>query len=303
MSFARFKNTLGLIISLACILAILFMLAYSFGAFDFVTDPIENIEESFAYYTLRGEVTTVTYEIDDCIGFELFDELGREVYLMGATPSLKIVNDGGSYVEVKANKELHDMLKLESVETYSATYGEEITSLSMSLKDECFGAVYDSYERQGAYLDLTILEITVHAPISVLTVDVPVTIDYDVAPAEAVDILLYSAKGRIYNVSTVDFDLSCRGESELTVEGEVSDTADFSIMHNSKVDATGLTYDTLWESVSRSINGFCYLKVSRGIPYRVEIIGVSNIATVALIGSAIFWISNTVKLVKKREEL
>ena len=176
---------------------------------------------------------------------------------------MKIINSDEYRVEIKANADVFDSLKIAT----SDSSNDERSTLIITFSDECYVPVHTddtSYDYDtGLYVDFDVFEVTVYAPISSLSVDSEVILDYQAPMCEKmyVDFSYEGTKANIYDINTEDFTLYCSGTSDITLSGKVNGVSKISVWHETKVNANDLDTDTKDFYVSSSVLfGSSYIK-------------------------------------------
>ena len=136
------------------------------------TGDYNGINPQFGKYEASGEVETKSYQMEkDSFNSVLFFSMrymNQRTLFRGYAPSLKIVNSDEYRVEVKANRELFEKLKLTVVEG----------CLCVHFDDELYGYVERNNRiYKGLFIDCEIFEMTVYAPISTLATDAEIALD------------------------------------------------------------------------------------------------------------------------------
>ena len=209
-----------------------------------------SLDSEYAISSFQQNIVTHQFE------FSEFDRLyflndhdpltkfSKKTRILGATPILQIINSDEYRVEIKANADVFDSLKMAT----SDGLDDEQSTLIITFSDECYVPVHTddtSYDYDtGLYVDFDVFEVTVYAPISSLSVDSEVILDYQAPMCE-----------KMY----VDF--SYEGTSDITLSGKVKGESKISVWHETKVNANDLDTDTKDFYVSSSILfGLSYIK-------------------------------------------
>ena len=263
----------------------------------------EEIDSEYAYYTVNQDITTEKYNIDKCDSLYFFDLFQYKTNFPNAIPNLKIINDESYYVEVTANKDLHKMLDIQTIDS----------TLAINCKSEYYKSVHEndnSYDYDyGIYIDCTQFDVVVYAPISKLFAETKLILDFDVASAEKVYIQFSydGVEGIIKNINTQNLEFYCAGTSELELSGSVTEKADFNLYHNCHINAKNLSINKLKSYVSRQLGGYSYIRVNKWYLVRgTNLFAFSNIIELFVYGPAIAWaISDIIlvcKIVKKHKK-
>ena len=115
----------------------------------------------------------------------------------------------------------------------------------------------------GLYIDFDVFEVTVYAPISSLSVDSEVILDYQAPMCEKmyVDFSYEGTTANIYDINTEDFTLYCSGTSDITLSGKVKGESRIWVWNETKVNANDLDTDTKDFYASSSVLfGLSYIK-------------------------------------------
>ena len=229
----------------------------------------ESIDSEYAISSFEQNIVIREFE------FSEFDRLyflndhdpltkfSKKTKILGATPILKIINSDEYRVEIKANADVFDSLKIAT----SDSSNDERSTLIITFSDECYVPVHTddtSYDYDtGLYIDFDVFEVTVYAPISSLSVDSEVILDYQAPKCEKmhVDFSFEGTTANIYDINTEDFTLYCSGTSDITLSGKVKGESRISVWHETKVNANDLDTDTKDFHVSSSVLfGLSYIK-------------------------------------------
>lgn len=302
MGKKRILNTVALVIVSVClVISLLIFALYGVLVYRVITDDdVVNIDPEYAMFVARGEVVTERYDIKSCSSVRFFEDYGAKRTLFpNAVPKLTIVNDTGYFVEITANREFHEILQLESGDGW----------LRVSCQDDQYVPVHEddsSYDYDtGLYVDCTQLEFVVHAPISSLEASTNLSLDFEAAKAEALNLQFSfdGVDGVIRNIDAQDLLLHCSGTSRLKLSGTVSGTADINLWHDTRVNAEGLSVGRYEASVSRGIGGFSYLKGDKWYQLKCDLFfGPTNVIAFAVYAPLALWIGLEVKLICQRRK-
>ncbi|MBQ8146065.1 MAG: DUF2807 domain-containing protein [Clostridia bacterium] len=264
-----------------------------------INDRNISVDPEYAMYVANGEVVTKKYDIENGDTLRFFSDFeGRRTLFNNAVPSLKIINDTESYVEVTSNSEFHDAVDISSDEG----------TITVKCLDSLYNKVHEDdpeYDYDyGLYVDCTELEIVVHSPISSLYTHTNLNLDFDVAKADEVMIhfSFEGVNGTIRNIDAENLNLYCSGTSKLELDGNVRNTAKIMLWHNSHINARKLSVNQFDVDVSRAIGGFSYLACEKWYQFRCDG-GPTNIIEFFVFVPTICWICAEVKFVKKRKLL
>ena len=169
-----------------------------------------------------------------------------------AIPNVKIINDTDYTVEITANAELIDKMNV-VVENNTAYISCSYDIYSIMPEDVWSGGYL------GVDIDCTKIDIIVHAPISVLRSEAPMCFDFDVAPANRVNINVDDSSGTAYNIDTKQLQLSASGSSDVTLSGKVSEQAELKLFHDTRVNAWSLDAKFSLIHPSRTFGGSTYV--------------------------------------------
>ena len=244
------------------------ILIFFYSIFYFMNNE-ESIDSEYAVSVFEQNIVTHEFE------FSEFDRLyflndhdpltkfSKKTKFLGAVPILKIINSDEYRVEIKANADIFNVLK---IETCDSSY-DDLSNLIVTFADECYVPVHTddtSYDYDtGLYVDFDMFEVTIYAPISSLSVDSEVILDYQAPMCEKmyVHFSYEGTKANIYDINTDAFTLYCSGTSDITLSGKVKGESKIAIWHDTKVNANNLDTDTKDFDVSSSVLfGSSYIK-------------------------------------------
>ncbi|MBE6904443.1 MAG: hypothetical protein E7480_07535 [Ruminococcaceae bacterium] len=296
-------NTVGLIIiSIFLTISSLILLLYGYFLFNALFGKKISIDSEYAMYVANGDIAVKKYDIEECSALYFFEaefSKGKRTLFTNEVPNLKIINDTEYYVEISANKEIHDVIDISLSDNV----------LIIECKDDIYNRVHEddtSYDyNYGLYVDCEKLDITVHAPISRFYTDTNLTLDFDAAKADKVvaELAFGVDKGVIYNIDAKSFRLICSGSSRVELIGNVSETAEIKLWHDSRVDAKKLTASEWDTDVSRAIGGFSYISREKWGLFEFDVEGPTNILEFFIFASFILWLAIEIDLIKKRKKL
>ena len=298
------RNTVKLVIVSICMaIALLISAFYTVIVIKTIlNDDKITIDPEYALYVANGELVTKKYDIESGNTLSFFSsfEKDQRTLFSGAVPSLKIVNDTESYVEVTSNTEVHEALEISSCDGV----------ITIKCKDDLYNRVHENdreYDYDyGLYVDCTKLEFVVHSPVSSFRTYTNLELDFDVAKSDKVYIHFSfdGVNGTIHNIDTENLTLYCSGTSNLKLEGAVRDTAEITIYHNTHIDARQLSASSYDTYVSRGIGGFSYIACEKWYQIKCDLIGgPTNVIEFLIFLPTICWIYYEVKLIKKRKQL
>ena len=143
----------------------------------FYTLNKESIDTEYAVSVFEQNIVTREFEFSEfnrlyfLNDYDPLTSFSKKTQMLGATPNLKIINSDKYLVEIKANADVFDVLK---IETCDSSY-DDLRNLIVTFSDECYVPVhtYDtSYDYDtGLYVDFDMFEVTVYAPILTLLFD------------------------------------------------------------------------------------------------------------------------------------
>ena len=248
--------------------AVLFIISTAILILFYYLINEESIDSEYAISSFEQNIVIREFEFSEFDGLDFLDDrdpltkFSKKTKILGATPILKIINSDEYRVEIKANADVFDVLK---IETCDSSY-DDLSNLIVTFSDECYVPVHTddtSYDYDtGLYVDFDVFEVTVYAPISSLSVDSEVILDYQAPMCEKmyVDFSHEGTKANIYDINTDDFTLYCGGTSDITLSGKVKGESKISVWHDTKVNANDLDTDTKDFYVSSSVFGSSYIK-------------------------------------------
>ena len=182
-------------------------------------------------------------------------------------------------------------------------------SAHISFMTEFYNRVHEndaSYDYDyGLYIDCTVFEITVHAPISALYADVKTELDFDVAKAEKASISLERGvkDGNIYNIDSSELFLTCSGTSDFKISGRVSGYARIMAFHDAHIDARDLFIKDGTLHISRAIGGFSYIlrgKPAR-VPINIDVFGAANFIEAFVFIPPVIWAVMLLRAIIKKK--
>lgn len=202
-----------------------------------------------------GEIQTEEFKIDGCSELKFFSTgYNKELTLFrDEVPNLKIVNSDKYTIEVRTTKDLMD--KLEVV----ANDGVAVVAFKYSYYGE---VITETGEYQGMYVDCDVFDVTVYAPITVLSSDAEINLEYDTPAADMIRVTMAgeARECKIYNVNAKNFVGTFCGDSDVEISGTVSNYAQFTAKHSSAVDVTQLDLRRVYTAVGCKIFGLSYIK-------------------------------------------
>lgn len=276
--------TLGLFLSL-------FLLWIFLPAADSTLEP------EYAVLTANDEIITQSSPIDHCDSlwffYACYSNGNKRTEFINAIPEIKIINDEKYYVELTTNKSIQDVISI-SIED---------NILDIDLQDNCYKRVHEedsSYDYDsGLYVDCTVFDITIHAPISSFRTNTQTVLDFDVAKSDktTIDFSFEGTQANIYNIDTKNLWFNCSGSSDVTLNGSVSFEASLMVWHDTRVDATELKADFSDNYVSNYPFGISYIKHDGIIEFNPFDLG--SVLTVALIGFPIMWLCLCIKYIRR----
>lgn len=192
--------------------------------------------KSFAKITATGEAKTISFDINGAASLYFMSEDYRSerALFTKEIPNLRIVNSDEYRVEITTNEELVGKLDI----------SEEDGKLYIGFKTDCYndvkGVTGTAYK--GLYVDCTRFDVIVYAPISELRSSAEINLDFDAPGVNELLVIVTGevSKGRIYNVDSSILGCNFQGDSDVTIEGKVTDYVELVTMHNSRVDADNI---------------------------------------------------------------
>lgn len=251
------------------IFAIAFIISTAILIWFYNLNNEDGLDPEYAVAVFEQEIVTRQFEFDtfDRLYFlndrDPLTSFSKKTKILGATPTLKIVNSNEYRVEITANADVFDALKIATNDDSN----DNRSTLIVTFSDKCYVPVHtddSSYDYDtGLYVDFDKFEVTVYAPISSLLVDSKVILDYQAPKCEKM-LAGFSCEGteaNIYDIDTENFRLYCSGTSNITLSGNVKGESKISVWHQTKIDASDLDTDTKDFYVSSSVLfGFSYIK-------------------------------------------
>lgn len=257
------------------IFAVLFIISITVLTLIYYSNNEESIDPEYAVSVFEQDIVTHQFEFSKFEKLYFLNDIdpltsfSKKTRMLGATPKLQIINSDEYRVEIKANADVFDSLKIAT----SDSSNDERSTLIITFSDDCYVPVHTddtSYDYDtGLYIDFDVFEVTVYAPISSLSVDSEVILDYQAPMCEKmyVDFSYEGTTANIYDINTEDFTLYCSGTSDITLSGKVKGESRISVWHETKVNANDFDTDTKDFYVSSSVLfGLSYIKYN-GILY------------------------------------
>ena len=213
----------------------------------------------FAKMSVTAEAQTKSFDFEEFQSLLFFSESFRNERCLftNQIPSLKIVNSDKYKVEVTANGELIDKLDLQVNDK----------ALCFTFMPENFSnVVANGRKYKGLYVDCSVFDVTVYAPISQLRSHAEFNLDFQAPNAESVTLLVDGEirNGKIYDVKSSYFGINTCGNSNITVSGNVDDAIELISHHNSKIDVTNLNGPITYMASYCQFFGISYIKHSSG---------------------------------------
>ena len=303
MKGKRIANTVCIVIVSLCLLLSLALSAmYGIFAAKVIadnkrTDP----DPQYAMFVADGDVVTKRYDLEAASVLKFFDISSihvKRTRFTQAVPQLKIINDTEYFLEVTANRQLHDILEISSTKK----------QLEIGFREDVYNRVYyeyDSYYDLGLYVDCDILDVVVHAPVSELDIGADLVLDFEAPKSKELSVSISSdnAQGRIYNIDAKQLTVNCSGSTRLKLSGTVSIVADMTLYHDSHVDARDLTAQSVTSWVSRGLGGFSYILAEKWYDCNFSILCLTNTCTFLAVVMPLLWVLLEVKLIRKRRKL
>ena len=208
--------------------------------------------DEFSQLEARGEVKTKRYDVADFKALCFFYDgvRGERTLFLDALPNLKIVNSDKFYVEVKANKELLDILEVVNIENvlslgFQTSYYKVVSSST------------DNYDK-GLYVTCDVFEVTVYAPVSQLYTSAEITLDYQAPVTDLMRIHVIGEvqNGKVYGIDAEKLECKVSGSSSIELIGKVSGNAALTAYHDSAIEAEQLYVSTASTVTSSQIFGF-----------------------------------------------
>ena len=264
------------------------------------TGDYSGANSDFAEIEDYGAAVTKRLKIEKCEYMYFFSEElgGRRTLFTDEIPNLKIVNSDKYLVEVKASQGLIDKLDVSVKDN----------ALMFTFKEEIYNVITrGSSQYKGLYIDCDAFDVTVYAPISRLASSSEINLDFDVAAADLVAIIVSGEvrSGKIYNVNSETLVCSMSGESDIEVSGKVRKTAHFEAFHSSEIDAENLITPKTTATVSSQLFAFSYVDGYEF--FESSITSMGFLITVALvlflIAIAVAYAIFQIKFLKQKKEL
>ena len=251
------------------IFAVLFIISTAILIWFYDWSNDDGVDPEYAVAVFEQEIVTRQFEFDtfDRLYFlndrDPLTSFSKKTKILGATPTLKIVNSNEYRVGITANADVFDALKIATNDDSN----DNRSTLIVTFSDKCYVPVHtddSSYDYDtGLYADFDKFEVTVYAPISSLFVDSKVILDYQAPKCEKMhaDFSHEGTEANIYDIDTANFRLNCGGTSKITLSGKVKGESKISAWHQTKIDASDLDTDTKDFYVSSSVlYGFSCIK-------------------------------------------
>ena len=248
------------------IFAIIFALLFSLSCFLLVRLALINtagtIDPEFATIVFDSEIEKRNFKFEEFSTLYFLNDhdpltkFSKKTRILGSTPNLNIINSEDYRVEVTANSDVFEKLKI----------GQKDDTLVITLSDDCYVPVHvDDHEYAydtGLYATFGMFEVTVYAPIDTLAVDSTVSLDYQAPKCEKTYIRFSfdGTEAKIYDIDTKNLELYCKGDSHLNISGNVENSAKIMALHNTQVDASELTSKYTDFFVSSYVLGNSYIK-------------------------------------------
>ena len=230
---------------------------------------VDRIDPEYAVSVFEESVETREFDFSEFSRLYFLDDsdpltsFSKNTLMLGATPVLNIVNSTEYRVEIRTNSDVFDALKV-------ATHNNPETnksSLVITFADECYVPVYtddSDYDYDtGLYVNFDVFEVTVYAPITSLSTNSELMLDYQAPMCDEMYVSLsyYGTRANIYDIDAYYLDLYCCGSSNATLSGKVRNTAKIMVCHDSKLNAENLEIKRTDFYVSSSfLFGFSYIK-------------------------------------------
>lgn len=251
------------------IFAVLFIISITILTLIYYSKNEESIDPEYAVSVFEQDIVTQQFEFSKFEKLYFLNDIdpltsfSKKTKILGATPKLQIINSNEYRVEIKANADVFDVLKIAT----SDSLNDNRNTLIITFSDECYVPVHtddiDYDYDTGLYVDFDVFEVTVYAPISALSVNSEVILDYQAPKCEKMGVYFSyeGTKANIYNIDTEDFTLYCSGTSDITLSGNVMGESTISIWHETKVNANDLNTGTKDFDISSSVLfGLSYIK-------------------------------------------
>ena len=288
---------IGLII---CVIFFIFSVALN-GLIIFWVLSDDGIDQEFAQIAFDGEIETREYKFDEFCELTFFydrdplTDFSKLTRYLGAIPHLKIVNSNEYKVEITANSDAFDKLKI----------GTSEDRLVITMADDCYVPVHtddpDYDYDTGLYITMEKFDVTVYAPIQALSADGRLTLDYQAPTCEvlSVNCAYFGVDGKIYDIDCDKLFFYCSATSNVSLQGRVKGLARMSIWHNTKVDASELEINQRDFYISTQyLGGLSYIK--HGGIYHLQLFGESQIMMAFIKLPPFLWLACIIDLVRKR---
>lgn len=239
---------------LSCIALIIVLIAIVAMSVIITTGDYSGVNSDFAEIEDTGSLKTKEYNLGKFENVYLFSEnYGKQRTLFtNKIPHLKIVNSDKYQVDIKASKSLLEKLDIKIIEN----------SLVVTFDNKYYAdVVREGRTYRGLFVECEGFEVTVYAPVTLLTTDAEITLDYQ-APKTNTLITRINGEvreGRIYDIDCDYLNVAFCGMSNVTLEGIAHNRADIVARHNSKIEAQGLKCSNVSASVTCQLFGFSYV--------------------------------------------
>ena len=238
-----------------CIALVLSLVGIVAMSVIITTGDYSGVNSDFAEIVDTGSPESKEYNLEKFENVYFFSENYRKqrTLFTSKVPHLKIVNSDRYAVEIKARQTLLEKLDVQVIEnslvvTFENKYYEDV--------------VREGRTYRGLFVECEGFEVTVYAPVSQLTTDAEITLDYQTPKASSIVARINGEvrEARIYDIDCDYLSASFCGMSNVTLEGKVQSKADIVARHNSKVDAQGLQCKNVRSDVTCQLFGFSYIK-------------------------------------------
>ncbi len=251
------------------IFAVLFIISITVLTLIYYSNNEESIDHEYPVSVFEQDIVTHQFEFSKFEKLYFLNDIdpltsfSKKTRMLGATPKLQIINSDEYRVEIKANADVFDVLKIAT----SDSLNDNRNTLIITFSDECYVPVHtddiDYDYDTGLYVDFDVFEVTVYAPISALSVNSEVILDYQAPKCKKMDVAFSyeGTRANIYNIDTEDFTLYCSGTSDITLSGNVIGESTIWVWHDTKVNANDLNTGTKDFKISSSVLfGLSYIK-------------------------------------------
>ncbi len=293
---SKYSKVLLIFVSICLVFSFLFFsLFFAFGCWLLSGDELD---PEFAVFVADDDLVTKRYDFESCSKISFFDDWEYLTKFVNAYPKLQIVNDTQYYAEVTTNEKLHDILKFSKNDNKSMDKW-----LFIGIQEEYYNRVHENdidYDYDyGLYVDCSVFEIVIHAPICAVYSNTKTDLDFDVAKSGDVSVCLNGGcgAGSIYNIDANRFYLECHHNSNVKVAGKVNGVASLILFHDSYVDIQELVAKENKTDIRAdgTVVAKDWTKEENSHFYEIVLLVV-----LAIVGQFLFWLIWEIKLIKRQ---